>query len=135
MKCVYEDGTEKVLEYSVSLELSGIIEINASNLGLTEWNAKLPEGLHELWIYNNELTEWNVKLPKGLQKFSIYNNELQWVCEGIKAKTICKKESIKYYVPSLCCDIVDPPGYVNIKKVVCEIFRVCYIKGRIYREK
>ena len=64
-----------------------------------------------------------MKLPEGLWEFSIYNNKLQWVCEGFDAKTVCKKESVTYYVPSLCCDKVESvPGYVNIKKVICGKF-------------
>ena len=103
----------------------GLREFWIYNNKLTEWNVKLPEGLQKFTIDNNKLVEWNVKLPEGLQKFWIYNNKLQWVCEGVKVKTICKKESVTYYVPSLlslCCDIVDPPEYVNIKKVVCGKF-------------
>ena len=146
MRCVYVDGSKKILEYSDSLDLFGIVEIYANNLELTEWNVKLPEGLQVFWIdnnkltewnvklpeglqifwiNNNELTEWNMKLPEGLQIFRINNNELQWVCEGVKIKTVCKKESVTYHVPSLlslCCDIVDPPEYVNIKRNICGKF-------------
>ena len=67
-----------------------------------------------------------MKLPEKLQKFSIYNNKLQWVCEGVDAKTVCKKESVTYYVPSLlslCCDRVGSvPEYVNIDLVKCGKF-------------
>ena len=48
------------MKYNDSLDLSGIVKIDANDLGLTRWELELPEGLQKLDVSSNELVECEI---------------------------------------------------------------------------
>lgn len=118
-----------------------LLYFNIEYNNLTEWTIDIPDNVYYFHACGNKI-KYITESCFGYFKYFDFDN-VDWISMNVtktlsnrnkdEIKTNNTNESVTYYVPSLlalCCDIVEPPSYVNIKKTKCGDFNKYAVKKK-----